>query len=323
MTAVTNQQIYDLLQEVKVQNNDLKADIKEIRRDLGKYRVKVQELEDRVVELESEKSYLRERVRHFEEFERKNQVVVFGLDEREDDSLEERTLEIFSRVLSVNVKSQDLDNIYRIGRRTEDRIRPVIVRFVRLLAKNQILKHLSKLKGTGITIINDLTFEQQQDKKLLYKYFKIAKSKNFQAKIIKNCLLVNDNSFTVTELREASEETFTDFFINKKQLFTNNSAPATPEVQGRLEISSPITGEEIIPPEPKKVQSPQQQQSGVKEVPKQLEEVKPREKTKKQDTRNQGQSTPSITRTTRQAGRSNSTSSFGKPADKTNRKAVM
>lgn len=322
MNNVTNQQIFEVIQEVKKQNNDIRADIQDIKRDLAEHRLRVLELEEKVGELVSENSRLKERVKYSEEAAKRNQVVVFGLEERTEDSLENRIIDTFTNILLVNIKPQDLDNIYRIGTKSEGRHRPVVVRFVRYFVKRQILQNLKKLKGTGITVTNDLTIEQQQNQKLLYKYFKIAKSKNFEAKISKNYLIVNENTFSVTDLKQASAESFTDFFINKKQLFPSNSAPATPERQSTIEITIP--NNERTPNDQK--DSPKEntvkQKSRAEEGSRQPQDGRLREGSKKQDNKSQGPSTPIISRTTRQTGRTNSTSSLGKAAEKPNRRLV-
>lgn len=233
MSQITNQQIFDLLQEVKQQNRIIQSDIQSIKGDLSSYREKIQDLEIKVCELESENFNLKRKFKYLEESTKKNQIIVFGLKEETEDFLEKRVLKLFCGTLSVNIQPQNIDNIYRIGKKGNNTSRPIIIRFVRFLDKQLILKNLSKLKGTGISITNDLTPEQQEDQKILYKYYKIAKSKEFAAKINKNQLVVNGESFSIKDLKEAHEESFIDFFINKTQLFRNNSAPATPDSRAK------------------------------------------------------------------------------------------
>lgn len=212
MSPVTNQQIFDLLQEVKQQNCCIKTDIQSIKEDLSSYREKVQDLEVRVCELEGENTYLRGRLENIERSSRKNQVIVFGFKEESEDFLERRILELFRGTLSVNIQRQDIDNLYRIGKKGTSTSRPIIIRFVRFSEKQRVLKNLNKLKGTGISITNDLTLQQQEEQKILYKYCKVAKSRQFAVKIDKGHLVVNGETFTVKDLREAHEESFLDFF---------------------------------------------------------------------------------------------------------------
>lgn len=311
--SISNEQIFDLLQEVRQQNIVISADIREIKQVLREYQARIEELEGKVRELEGDNSVLRERVEHLEGAGKRNQIILFGFEERVEDSLERRVLDLFSEVLLMNISPLELDNVHRIGSRKEDRSRPVIIRFVRFSVKRQVLQNISKLRGTGIAIANDLTLNQQQDHKLIYKYYKIAKSKNFEVKIVKNQLIVNNNKFTATDLREASGEAFTDFFINKKQLYPNSSAPATP-TRERRSISQDH-------------QSPQKDTEVSKSKLDEATDPKPAEerrgeKNRRQDSKDQGSSAPIITRQTRQA-RTNSTSSSGKPAERANRRIVV
>lgn len=289
MMPISNQQIFELLKEVKEQNNTIKSDVQSIKADLGEYKIRIQELENKVCELEGDNTNLRVKLRHFEEKEKKNQVIVFGLKEETEDLLEERVLDLFVNTLKLNIESQDLDNIYRIGTGSA---RPIIIRFVRYLNKLQILRNLSKLKNTGISIASDLTFEQQQDKKLLYKYYRIAKENGFSVKIIKNQLVVDENVFSIAELREVHPETFGEFFINKKQLFPSNSAPATPEVQSR----SVLVDETVTP----RANKNNEKLMGAEE------------KSKIRELKGKAVSTPGASRPTRQTSRIKSTSGSGK-----------
>lgn len=299
MPPITNQQIFDLLQEVKVQNNIIKTDIKTIKEDLNYYKGKIQDLEDKVSELEGENTNLQKRVKNLEESAKKNQIIVFGLEEETEELLEDRILHFLTNNLSTNISAQNIDNIYRIGKKGRGNTRPVIVRFVRYLEKQLVLRNANKLKGTGISISNDLTHQQQQEQKILYKYFRIAKSKGFPAKIIKGQLVVHEEIFQVNDLKEADEVAFADFFINKKGLFPNNSAPATPD-SGDETGKKTLTQISPIPPT----------------VKSRLAKT-PRLKTEKK-LRTQNKSYPTVSRivTRIASGRTNSTSSSGKGGER-------
>lgn len=291
MPPITNQQIFDLLQAVK-------ADVRAIREDFDIYRGKVEELEVKVTELETENTVLQERIKYLEESAKKNQVIVFGLQEDTEELLEEKILNLLTNTLAIEIHLETIDNLYRIGKKGKGSVRPVIIRFVRFLEKQVVLKNAHKLRGTGISICNDLTLQQQKDHKILYKYYKTAKDKGFSAKITGNRLVVNEETFNVKDLREVDEVAFCDFFINKKHIFRNNSAPATPESRTKADSEKTLSPVPTID----------------RTTPIKNSDIEERQKNQQIRT-NQ---TPTITRiVTRTAtGRTNSTSGSGRGAEK-------
>lgn len=308
MSPITNQQLFDLLQEVKAQNNAIKTDVAVIKEVLANFRQTIDELENKVSVLETDNTDLRQTLKVLEESQRRNQIVIFGINEEVEDSLERRILDFFSNILLVNIHSQDIDNIYRVGKKDNKshKERPIVVRFTRFLTKKLIFKNLSKLKGTGFSISHDLTREQQEAKKVLYKFYKLAISKNFEAKILKNQLLVNGEVFTVVDLKEADEITFSDFFINKKRLFRNNSAPTTPISQDKTQATASTS--EVTPPPQTTSQQISLEEPKVCEG-KKIQQIKDREAKS---------SASSKVRTRAVSSRAGSISSAGKCAEKKN-----
>lgn len=267
MSVITNLQIFELLQEVKLQNNTIKTDVQAIREDLSRNEERIRELEDKVSELERENSTLQKRVQSLEESSKKNSIIIFGLAEETEDtsSLKEEILSLFNNTLSIEVSIQDIDNLYRTGKR-RDIARPVIVRFVRFSDKQKVLRSAHKLKGTSLSIKNDLTLQQQQEQKILYKFFKLAKDKGHLAKIIRNKLIVNEEVFSAHDLLEADEISFSDFFINKKQLVRNNSAPVTPSRSNEDKQKSPAKTQQPAASQPHQGRNIKSKEKGEIEV---------------------------------------------------------
>lgn len=107
--------------------------------------------------------------------------------------------------MSCRIRSEDINNLYRIGRSTNS---PVLIEFISYLKKTFVFKNASKLKGSNISIFHYLCPEDREEHKILRIHLKIAKEKNLQAKIKGNRLEINGESYTVEKLeKEEDEET--------------------------------------------------------------------------------------------------------------------
>ena len=94
-----------------------------------------------------------------EQYTRKNTVRMFGVSDNKDETAE-RTMEVAVGVLDkigVNIATADIDIAHRIGKFQLGKQRPMIVKFMSRIHKNQALYQRRRLKGTGIGISEDLT----------------------------------------------------------------------------------------------------------------------------------------------------------------------
>lgn len=239
---ITNAQIYDLLQRTS-------QDILSIKQDVASYKQEIDNLKNLVETLEGENHDLKQKLSFHEDLLRKKNIVIFGLLELENKSLDETLLEFFKNKLQINVQSRDLDIFYRIGKNKNGEHRPILVKFLREFTVQLVFKNVHRLKGTGISVAKDQTYEKRTDNKILYEFLKIAKEKQFPAKIFKSTLVVGDDVYTVDILRNLSKNTFLDPFVDKTTLFPNTSAPPTPTISNE-QINSSSDGEVLqIPSE--------------------------------------------------------------------------
>lgn len=62
-----------------------------------------------------------------------------------------------SNNLNLVIDESTIDRAHRYGRRKEKRPRPLIVKFTKFHAKQNILRHKNQLKGTRIFVNEDIT----------------------------------------------------------------------------------------------------------------------------------------------------------------------
>lgn len=220
-----------LLDALKQESASIKTDItKEIKLENNRILEKLEQQNNKIVHLEEKYNNLELRCLNLERQYRKNNVVIFGLQVNPGESLLQFVLSKFRELLEINIVESDINNIYKIK---SEKGTPIKVGFVSYLKKSLIFQNIHKLRGKKkIFITHDLCFEDRKDLKILQQHLKLARTKNQFAKIKGNKLVVNEDIFTVGQLKmmnlvefqEQTEEASTANCLYPK----SNSAPSTP-----------------------------------------------------------------------------------------------
>lgn len=135
---------------------------------------------------------------------RRNNVVIFGMNLITDNLLHE-TLKTLNRYLKTSFVASDINNIRRIGKGQQT---PVVLEFVSYLRKRSVFENVKNLKGTGISVGNDLCKEDRESNKVLVQYLKKAKAENIKAYIKGGKLMIDGKAYTVAELQNVKEGEF-------------------------------------------------------------------------------------------------------------------
>lgn len=226
---VTNQDIYDLIQQVINQNNDLKTEIANLKENLNSKNEIIDKLGEKVVALEETNKLLKERVYITEKKLKRNNIIIFGLQENENVPLLDIIKNFFEEKLNVQLLNADIDDVYRIGRKLANSSqRPIVVRLASNLKKRGIFNNIRLLKDTGISVADDLTEREREERKLLNQHCRIAKSKGYSAKQRGNKLIINGKWYTYEDLRDCTlpEETTAHAGPSQRKSL---SAPNTPQ----------------------------------------------------------------------------------------------
>ena len=74
-------------------------------------------------------------------------------------------------LLQLNLTVSCLNNVYLLGK--SEGTRPILIQFLSYFTKVQVLKECKKLKGTSISITEDLTKEEREVRRVLVKHKKL------------------------------------------------------------------------------------------------------------------------------------------------------
>ncbi|XP_071504671.1 uncharacterized protein [Diadema antillarum] len=133
---------------------------------------KISELASSSEKLQKKIKYLESELEKQEQYSRRQCLRVYGLPESPKENTDDAILALASKI-GVDLDVRDLDRSHRITSkpRSGDRStnhqspakpRPLLVKFARYNARNQMYAAKSRLKGTGIVIREDLTSERQE-----------------------------------------------------------------------------------------------------------------------------------------------------------------
>ena len=100
------------------------------------------------------------RTNNLEQYTRKDSIRIFGIvDKKRDETAQEtivQTLQVLAKI-DMNVTKSDISIAHRLGQFSEDKPRPVIVKFIARTHKIEAIAKRRKLKGTRTVITEDLT----------------------------------------------------------------------------------------------------------------------------------------------------------------------
>ena len=142
--------------------------------------LKIKALEDRFVTLQNELAELKEdyneSLNHVEQdlriqiddtweyavrneqYSRKNNIRIYGLEENPDENLQEKIIGLAKEELGVEIKDKEIEIAHRIGqtRRSQSKPRAVIIKFLSNKSKMQLLSKRKLLKGKSIAVMEDM-----------------------------------------------------------------------------------------------------------------------------------------------------------------------
>lgn len=174
------------------------------------------DLKIKIINLEKEMEY-------FKKDKKQNNIIIFGLKEEEQSTsgLIQEVKEIFNKYLNINIRDFEINNIYRIGKKSPDgKPRPVLLSFVNSWKKNEVMKVRKNLKD-NIYITEDYSKEVLEKRKMLQTKLKEERMKGNFAYIKYDKLVVKENNTTNEKRkRETSSSPRDNTQAKKQQVWT-------------------------------------------------------------------------------------------------------
>ncbi|KAM7297306.1 uncharacterized protein ISCGN_022459 [Ixodes scapularis] len=171
--------IQDIKNE-KVTTNDRLSAIEQKLEGFSTLQTTVSACQEKITELEANIKTISKKLDDLENRSRRANLIIYGIEEKDTENSEilERVVsdEIFGKLLNTPISG--IERIHRLGKKTDQRIRPVILKLLDCRDKTRVLKNCFKLKGTTFSISEDFSRPVQQIRKKLWESTKINRDKN-------------------------------------------------------------------------------------------------------------------------------------------------
>ena len=156
----------------------------------------ITKLQVQLTQVQSENIKLLQTIDILESKSRKNNVIIFGVDEQENGESPVTTVENICQTLDVDINQGTISDAYRVGRNKGKR--PIVCTVSSFRKKTEIMQ---KNKSNGqFAILHDLTKKERREKKELKKHLDDARSRGHRAYIRHGNLIINGLTFTREEL---------------------------------------------------------------------------------------------------------------------------
>lgn len=143
----TQKEVEDLKAEVKKNKQERKSDIETIK----KLEEDLKTSNDTIEQLENRANYM-------EDYSRRNNLQIVGLEERPDGENWEQTTAKVNNLLEekLQIPNLEIERAHRVGSRDDHRPRPIVARFTKFEHREAVMRNLTKLRGTRIFVNEDL-----------------------------------------------------------------------------------------------------------------------------------------------------------------------
>jgi hypothetical protein len=122
---------------------------------------------DKIPQLESNIQKVLLQVNRVNRSERKNNIIVYGLFEKDGETFKDRDFEVDKLAKTLKIGSMDYSESFRLGKQQKGKSRPMLIKMVRFRDKAEILSKWKLLQGTGVSIKDDLSVEERKVRGIL------------------------------------------------------------------------------------------------------------------------------------------------------------
>lgn len=234
-SSLTNDEVLVILrQDIANLRDEIIKGNEETKKELEEANIKISRLEQ-------DNEQLAKRVNYLEQKNRKNNIILFGA-ENSDRDLIEISNEVFNKHLGVEIKETDINSIYKLNRNNiKNTSVPIKIELISNIKKRSLFKNANRLKNTTYAISNDMSKAEREERKKLNFHLKNARSKNLNAVMRRDSLIINGEEFKSNTL-SGDDEVFTSIEISDpKQDINESQRKKCPEQAKNLKPKSSST----------------------------------------------------------------------------------
>nr|CAI5846402.1 unnamed protein product [Callosobruchus analis] len=171
--AAVNALLEDFIQKIVDRVSDtiaktLNGQVNQLEQKINNITLRLDKIES--VQQAADKSVLIKEIERFKHYNNRREIaeqqekmanlILFKLPETAYENLTMKVIQLFRSELLPDFNKNDLTSCVRIGKKIDQRNRGVIVKFRTAQKKERVYNQKRKLKGTGIVVKEDLTYEK-------------------------------------------------------------------------------------------------------------------------------------------------------------------
>lgn len=186
------------LQPINENIQQINENFLSLSEELKSYKEKCKKMETEIDELKTSVEILNKKLI-------KKNLIIMGVTEKENENLREIILHLFKETLHINdITIAEIDEAYRLGKVGTNYPRAVKLSLSTNSRKSEIMKKVTALRGTNISIQNELTKKDIEDRKKLKPFLIKAKNEGLTAKFVHNKLKIGKDIYNTEEIEKLS-----------------------------------------------------------------------------------------------------------------------
>ena len=139
--------ILERISEVEKDISGLKEDVQSLKIDQSASGQKIDSLGESV-------SHLKFELNRLEQYSRKSSIRVYGVTETDGERVGEKVIEKIKEEIDADIDAKEIDVVHRVGKKSQDKTRGILVKFVSHKTKEKIMR--KKKSAKNIRISEDL-----------------------------------------------------------------------------------------------------------------------------------------------------------------------
>lgn len=153
-----------ILEAIKSLRSGMQEDMKQMRVSVEG---KIDEVKIEVGKMETKLENQDTRIHQMEKETRKRNIIIYGIEEKEEENIKDTVQSFLRNTMEIEIKPEEIDDFYRMGKRTSNKNRPIMLKLLTNWKKQEIIRSTGKLRGTKIFIDQDLTAKEIEEKRRL------------------------------------------------------------------------------------------------------------------------------------------------------------
>lgn len=158
---------------------------------------RITDVEDRMTGMEATLLKIGQQIDDMENRSRRSNLIIYGILETENETTECLETEVINKLIrdKLKVTISGIERIHRLGKKSEDKTRPVIFKLLDFRDKIKILKNCPKLKGTKISVSEDFSIRVRNIRKQLWDSCKVNRDNREKVSLVYDKIKVNDTLY--------------------------------------------------------------------------------------------------------------------------------